>query len=76
MIDARCGARAAKPQGWKLNRYPLCNRPLRHQLPHREYGMKGAGVLHEWYETVDLTDGEIRQQQRRTNAAEPKRIFG
>jgi hypothetical protein len=48
-LPQKCGVRPAKhPPGWQLcARKPMCNRPVGHQGPHREYNRQAA-ILHEW----------------------------
>jgi hypothetical protein len=57
-LPAACGAKSARPEGWKKDPYPRCNRPSGHQGPHREYD-RIANVLHEWWEAMD--DGGVRR---------------
>jgi hypothetical protein len=66
---ARCGEKGCKPEGWELSRYPQCNRPIRHTLPHREYRKGDAVILHEWDEPLVLDDTALRRYWASHNKA-------
>ena len=64
-----CGVRGCKPEGWVLSRYPKCNRPVRHALPHREVRKSDALILHEWYEALIEDDTPLRRYWMSHNRA-------
>jgi hypothetical protein len=65
----KCGARSAKPQDWKLSRYPECNRPHGHGGLHREYRRNSAYVVYEWHEPLVLNDTALRRYWASHNKA-------